>query len=306
MSTHEDQARDLLDAAARTQDVDVDGLWVRVRDDVRPRPDRERPGRAWLAVAATAAVTAGLAGTMVWTGGRQGTAPLMPAGGAEPTVTMNPTPTAPSTTRPTATPTSVRAEKPLPTIPGNVALPRNQRFANYSPTTSGWHIEGRVDGLAKVHIRGEAVNLVLAPGVMVNEGNRPAICEIYVPAAEAINLTGEELGRFESCASLPWPGSTRVRGLLSFSSPEGNKVDEWDGWVTMQVATASQVARVDYRTGGRTFSLQHRFSDPEWGGAYFMGFYPIEGDGHSPAQPGDGLVTYYDKNGRVLAKEQLR
>lgn len=307
LARREDEARRLLEAAARSQDVDVDVLWAGIREQVSGRP-RRRLAPAGLAVAAAAAVTVGVVGATVWGWGPRVAEPATPAGGGEPTVTLatspvSPTPSAPPTTAP---PTADEPARPVPTIPGNLALPRNQRWASYSPTSSGWHVEGKVTGLAKVHVRGEAVNLVLAPGVMVNENNRPAICEIYVPATQAINLTGEELGRYQSCSTLPWPGSNRARGGLMFSSPDGNVVDEWEGWVTMSVAAAPRVARVDYRVGGRTFRLQYRFFDPAWQGAYFMGFYPVQGDARGPGKPGDGLVTYYDKGGEVLAEEQLR
>lgn len=307
MSTREDRTRQLLDAAALTRDVDVDRLWTGVRDTVSVQP-RRRPARAGLTVAAAAAVTVGVVGATVWAGGQRGAAPAAPVGGADRTITLNPTPTRPSRSpsAPTSSPTVGAPENPLPVIPGRLSLPKNQRSANYSPTTSGWHIEGKVRGIAQVRIRGELHNLVLAPGVMVNERNRPAICEVALPVKQQINLTGEELGRHESCSTLPWPGGKGVRGLITFRQGDSNVVQEWAGWVTMTVAAAPSVARIDYRVGGQTVTLQHRFSDPAWAGAYFIGFYPDAGSDRASSREGDGLVTYYGRDGKVLAEETLR
>ncbi|HEU5143931.1 MAG TPA: hypothetical protein VFT81_02050 [Dermatophilaceae bacterium] len=120
----EDRTRELLDAAARTHDVDTERLWSRLEPELaaaeRRRPGRSRPG---LAVAAAAAVTAMVAGAAIWASNQGAPAPV-PAVSSTGVVSTSPTPET-STTAPPATsaPTGTSSATSTPAPPATTSAP---------------------------------------------------------------------------------------------------------------------------------------------------------------------------------------
>ncbi|EWT00551.1 hypothetical protein N865_14810 [Intrasporangium oryzae NRRL B-24470] len=146
MNNREHLAHELLDAEARSHDVDTERLW------------NELEGRLWgqgagtgahrhsrLAVAAAAAVTAAVAGTAIWaTGHGQGPTPAPASSSSAATATSRSSTPVTTDDRPTATPTPPRAtatadQTPVTTVPPAApALSEGNLMRSTDYRTAGW------------------------------------------------------------------------------------------------------------------------------------------------------------------------
>jgi hypothetical protein len=141
MTSREDRARALLEAAARDHDVDTAGLWSRLQPELTTI-DRRPRSRPWVAVAAAAAVTLGVVGATVWASGwGDGTQPV-PAVSSTGAVSPSPTPQTSTTVPPTSAPrTSTTSPTTTTAPPVAPALSTSSLLVAADFEAAGWVVD---------------------------------------------------------------------------------------------------------------------------------------------------------------------
>lgn len=123
MMNTEDRTRALLDAAARTHDVDTERLWNRLEPELAAI-DRHPRSRPWLAVAGAAAVTLGVVGATVWASGWGDQTAPVPAVSSAGVVSTSPTPgTSTTASATTSAPTGTTSPTSTPAPPETTSAP---------------------------------------------------------------------------------------------------------------------------------------------------------------------------------------
>lgn len=149
MSNRERLAHELLDAEARSHDVDMEQLWNDVEGRLREQNVGARAHRrSTLAVAAAAAVTAAVAGTAIWATGRgQGPSPAPASSSSAATATSRSSTPVTTDDPPTATPTPPRAsatadQTPVTTVPPAApALSEGNLMRSTDYRAAGWLVD---------------------------------------------------------------------------------------------------------------------------------------------------------------------